>query len=38
VGGSQLQVFTSLPKGDTAKILNYSQPDATGTMISQQFK
>lgn len=38
VGDSQLQVFTSLPKGDTAEILNYSQPDATGTMISKQFK
>jgi hypothetical protein len=37
-GGSQLQVFTGLPKGDTEEILNYSQPDATGQLISKQFE
>jgi hypothetical protein len=35
-GGSQLQVFTGLPPGDTKKILNYSQPDAAGTPTSTQ--
>jgi hypothetical protein len=36
-GGSQLQVFTGLPQGDTREILNYSQPDAAGTPTSTQF-
>jgi hypothetical protein len=36
-GGSQLLVFTGLPKGDTEEILNYSQPDATGTLLSRTF-
>lgn len=37
-GGSQLQVFTGLPKGDTEEILHYSQPDATGQLTSKQFE
>jgi hypothetical protein len=37
-GGSQLQVFTGLPTGDTKEILNYSQPDATGQLTSKQFE
>jgi hypothetical protein len=37
-GGSQLQVFTGLPQGDTEEILSYSQPDAAGTPTSAQFK
>ena len=37
-GGSQLQVFTGLPKGDTEEIINYSGPDATGTVQSKQYK
>jgi hypothetical protein len=37
-GGSQLQVFTGLPTGDTEEILNYSQPDATGQLTSKQLK
>jgi hypothetical protein len=37
-GGSQLQVFTGLPKGDSEEIINYSEPDATGTVLSKQYK
>jgi YVTN family beta-propeller protein len=37
-GGSQLQVFTGLPKGDSEEIINYSGPDATGTVLSKQYK
>lgn len=34
-GASQLQLFTGLPQGESAATFNYSQPDATGNLISK---
>lgn len=34
-GGSQLQLFSGLPQGVSKETLDYSQPDATGTLLSK---
>jgi hypothetical protein len=34
-GGSQLQLFVGLPRGVSEETLNYSQPDAAGTLTSK---
>jgi hypothetical protein len=37
-GGSQAQLFVDLPAGDHVEFLNYSDPDATGKLISTSFE
>jgi hypothetical protein len=34
-GGSQLQLFSGLPQGVSKETFNYSQPDATGALVSK---
>ena len=37
-GGSQVQLFTGLPLGVHEEIKNYSGPNGTGKLLSNQFK
>ena len=36
--GSQLHVFVDLLRGDTAKFLDYSQPNVTGRLLNRQYQ